>query len=294
MNNWWFSIQHSTSLFGVRCWIFILCTACNAQVSITDGAISEGQECYKIETYSATYLYQKEAGGFSNIYDSEGTDWIQFHKSPEATYPASAAADYRGLPNLVFRSDDGGAGHPGFDKMTSEKVSENQIRSISKSGNWQWTWTFNPEFAELQVEKIDSSHAYWFLYEGPIAGKFSPASHYWGTDLAGPLTEQPDLVRGPEKYAHWQTVYFGDAGYHQTFFVHQMQPDTLRDLYTYMGHTKSGNDSSDGMVVFGFGRAPRATPLMKSPHKFRIGFYPQRVESEIEHKAILEYINELN
>ncbi len=296
---WRFSIRHVKLLrrlaFGVQHSIFIvlLGAACQAQVTIKDGVFSEGQECFRIETPTATFLYQKEAGGFSNIMDADGNDWIQFHQSEKAAYPASAASDYRGLPNLVFRSDDGGAGHPGFSKMTSEKISPNQIKSVSNSGKWRWTWTFYDDFAELSVEKTDPAHAYWFLYEGPIAGEFSPATHLWGTDIAGPSREQPDLVKGPERYGHWHTVYFGDSNYDRTFFVRQMEQDTLRDLYTYMGNSTAGNNSKDGMVVFGFGRAPGATPLIQKPHRFRIGFYDGRVADHDQHVQIIKYIERL-
>lgn len=272
---------------------FANCSAQN-QVQIRDGVLSEGQECFKIETPNATYLYQKTAGGFSNILDRNGTDWVQFRKTEEATYPSSSASDYRGLPNLVFRSDDGGCGHPGFEKMTSEQISSNQIRSISNSGKWQWTWTFHNDFAELGIEKTDPMHAYWFLYEGPIAGKFSPSTHYWGTDKSGPLDTKPDLVKGPELYDHWQTVYFGDQQYEEVFFVHQIQSDTLKDLYTYMGNNKEkGNDSADGMVVFGFGRNKGATPLMTEPQNFRIGFYPTTVKGNDDHLRVIKKIRNL-
>jgi hypothetical protein len=274
--------------------ILLSCTACT-QVKISEGVFSEGQQCFKIETPGATYLYQKDAGGFSNIFDHDGTDWVQFHKSEEAKYPASAASDYRGLPNLVFRSEDAGCGHPGFDKMTSEIIAPNQIRSTSKSGKWQWSWTFHETFAEMEIEKTDPDHTYWFLYEGPIAGRFSPVTHYWGTDISGPLDIKPDLVKGPELYDNWQTVYFSDRNYNQVFFVHQMQPDTLKDLYTYMGNDiKSGNQSADGMVVFGFGRDQGAQPLMNELQKFRIGFHRGQITNLEQHQQLIKQINNLD
>ncbi|GJM29002.1 MAG: hypothetical protein DHS20C17_16370 [Cyclobacteriaceae bacterium] len=270
------------------------CSA-GAQVKISDGVISEGQECFKIETPNATYLYQKTAGGFCNMLDRQGTDWIQFHKTDEAKYPTSAAADYRGLPNLVFGSEDGGCGHPGFQKMTSEKVFPNQIRSVSNSGKWQWIWTFHDNFAEMEIEKSDPDQAYWFLYEGPIAGQFSPDTHYWGTDVTGPLDAKPDLVIGTEMYGNWQTAYFGDADHASVFFVHQMKPDTLKDLYTYMGDDINlGNESPDGMVVFGFGRDQGAQPLMTIPQKFRIGYHQGKISNAEEHKQLINYIKNLN
>jgi hypothetical protein len=100
-------------------------------------------------------------------------------------------------------------------------------------------------------------------------------------------------VKGPQHYAHWQTVYFGDTGDDQVFFVHQTEQDTLRDLYTYMGNSAAGNEAEDGMVVFGFGRAPGATPLIRQPQKFRIGFYPGREAHAGHHLEIIRYIEQL-
>jgi len=173
-------------------------------------------------------------------------------------------------------------------------VGKNQIRSVSKSGKWQWLWSFYEDYAELEVEKMDVETPYWFLVEGPIAGKFSPSTHYWGTSEEGPITRQPDLVKGPEEYSKWQTVYFGDADYDQVLFAHQMETDTLQDLFTYMGNTQDGNASNNGMVVFGFGRAPGATPLLNKKQKFRIGFYESKIKDEYTHQQILSYIDQLS
>ncbi len=279
-----------TSFFFI---IFSVLQSCQSGISISEGEIREGQECFTIRTPGATYYYQKAAGGFSNILDNNGVDWIKFHKTDSAGFPRSAASDYRGLPNLVYQSADGGCGHPGFAKMTSEKISDHQIRSISKSGQWEWTWSFYDDYAHLSIEQTDQQTPYWFLYEGPIAGKFSPATHYWGTDQEGPLTDQPDLILGPERYGKWQTVYFGDRNYDHTFFVKQIQADSIQDLYTYMGNTRQGNKSPDGMVVFGFGRAPGATPLLYEKHEFIIGVYDQKIEDEKGHLALMNYIDGL-
>ncbi|GJM30732.1 MAG: hypothetical protein DHS20C17_33670 [Cyclobacteriaceae bacterium] len=265
-----------------------------ASIEITDGVFSEGQECFRIETPSATYLYQKEAGGFSKIIDENNTDWVNFHESGDINNPRSSESDFRGLPNMVYGGEDGGVGHPGFKKMTSRITAPNKIQSTSNSGKWQWTWTFYQEYAELTLEQVDSTREYFFLYEGPIAGRFSPGTHYWGTNISGPLYLQPDLIKGPEHYAHWQTVYFGDTEYEQVFFVHQIEPDTLDDLYTYMGNSSQGNASADGMVVFGFGRAPEGTPLLTGLQKFRIGFYNGKIKGQSDHQDILAYINRLS
>lgn len=274
--------------------VLFLVMGCKPSVQISDNIISEGQDSFKITTATATYIYQKSAGGFSNIFDDTGRDWIQFHKSDSASYPSSSASDYRGLPNLVFKSDDGGCGHPGFEKMVSEKVAFNQIRSISKSGKWQWLWTFHPSHAELKVEKVDVSKPYWFLYEGPTAGKFSPKTHYWGNNLSeGPSEIKPDLVNKNAHYGSWQVAYFGDKMHNRTLFLKQAKADSLTDLFTYMGNTLEGNTSSDGMTVFGFGRAVGATPLLKNENTFIIGFYGKTINDNIRHKQLLDYLTQL-
>ena len=132
--------------------------------SITISTIThQGAECFKIATANATFILEKNAGGFSSIIDKDGTDWVQFNQLEKASYPASAAGDYRGVPNLVFKSDDGGAGHPGFTKCTSRLINGNTIRTTSQSGKWQWTWAFFDTYAQLTIEKVDPAHAYWFL-----------------------------------------------------------------------------------------------------------------------------------
>lgn len=255
---------------------------------------ANGEQVYLIETKTAKYIYQKSAGGFSNLFDKEGRDWIKFSNKGEETFPQSAAAHFRGLPNLVYKGEDAGVGHPGFHKMISEQVAHHQIRSTSVSGKWQWTWTFFDHYALMTIEKTDTTRTYWFLYEGPIGGKFNPSGHYWGTNTGGPVTEQPDLINNQEHYAHWQSVYFGDETAEEVFFVHQVQPDSLKDLYTYMGNDQAlANRSSDGMVVFGFGRDIRATPLLQGNHQFIIGFYSGPISNALEHDQIIRYINHI-
>ncbi len=256
--------------------------------------IVEDEDVFVIETELARYVYQKSAGGFSNLYDQEGRDWIQFRGEGKESFPESAASHFRGLPNLVYKGDDGGVGHPGFNKVISEQISAHQIQSTSLSGTWQWTWTFFEDHARIEIEKTDTTRAYWFLYEGPIGGRFNPSQHYWGTNVSGPRTEQPDLINNDETYERWQSVYFGDEAVSEVFFMHQVQPDSQKDLYTYMGNDKDlGNESVDGMVVFGFGRDVRATPLLRGNHQFIIGFYNGPISSDQDHDQIMQHINRL-
>lgn len=266
----------------------LLLSSCGSNIQISDGGLSEGQATFKIETPTATYIYQTEAGGFSSILDANGTDWVQFHKSVKEEYPFSAQADYRGLPNMVYVGDDGGAGHPGFDKMTSEIVAPNQIKSISKSGLWEWTWTFYDTYAELNVLKTEPEAPYWFLYEGPIAGQFAPDTHYWGTNAdTEPRTDKADLIKDTRISGSWNLAYFGDANYDRSFWVHQVTPDQVSDLLSYMGSTLDGNTSENGMVVFGFGRKARAVPQLTGLNTFRIGFH-KAIRSKEDHEGFLD------
>ncbi len=68
----------------------IIFSACR-QVSIKEGIMDEGQECFVIKTPSATYYYQKAAGGFSSMVDPDGNDWISFKEDKSESYPERAA-----------------------------------------------------------------------------------------------------------------------------------------------------------------------------------------------------------
>ena len=262
--------------------IFLFLTSlsgCN-KVKIVDGVMDEGQECFEIKLENATLYYQKAAGGFSSIIDKQGNDWIGFRKDSVQGYPENAASEYRGLPNLVFGSHDNGAGHPGFYQCQSTLLSGNKIKTVSNSGNWEWTWTFYPDYAELVIEKVDPEQSYWFLYEGIPGGKFRPQYQYWGTDKGGPNKSIPDYFLNNAEYDHWQWVYFGDESVNRVFYIIHEQSDQLIDTFSYLGNTGEGVISPDGMVVFGFGRDKGAKPLyQEAGQKFVIGFEEMNISS---------------
>jgi len=266
--------------------------SCN-RISIVNDTY-ENRPHYKIETQTATYYYDKAGGGFSRVIDSDGVDWVQYNGDPHAQAPSGASGGFRGIPNLVFRSEDAGAGHPGFDQCNSEKINERSIRTQTKSGKWQWCWKFYDDHARVTIEKIDSNQAYWFLYEGTVAGKFEPKQQYWGTDLGGPRYDKPSLNHGERILGKWQWAYFGDKGINRIFFVAQEQKDKLTDHFAYMGDTEEGTDASNGMVVFGFGREEGAKPLMtKTDDTFMIGFLNRRITSEEDHEWVNKELNEI-
>jgi hypothetical protein len=249
---------------------------------------------FEIKTKTATYFFDKAGGGLSRLIDADGTDWVHFNGDAHPAYPAGAAGGYRGIPNMVYDLEDGGAGHPGFNQCISKKAGKRTIRTISKSGKWQWAWTFFDDHASLTIEKTDTARAYWFLYEGPVAGSFNPSQKYWGTDLKGPGYETPSLNRAEDITGNWQWAYFGDKLTNRILYVVQHQKDTLRDFFAYLGNTSEGNNAPDGMVVFGFSRDKGSKPLeTKMGVKYSIGFLNRKITSAEDHKWVSKQINEI-
>ncbi|XOV92406.1 MAG: hypothetical protein ACFHWX_19660 [Bacteroidota bacterium] len=197
-------------------------------------------------------------------------EWIGY-QAGNGKVPESAAADFRGLPNLVFRGDDNGAGHPGFDQCISEKINENKIRSKTKSGIWIWEWTFTGEGAMLEILKVDTTRSYWFLYEGIPGGSFHPQQKYWGNNLDGIRYDTPPLKADSIIKGNWGWTFFGDKRKDRTLVIIQLTPDQLEDNFSYMGSTSEGIHAFDGMVVMGFGRSG-STPLMSTPNRFFVSF----------------------
>jgi hypothetical protein len=246
----------------------------------------EGRAQFKITTPGATYFYDRTGGAFSRLLDRDGRDWIAFHRETELAFPRSAAAGYRGLPDLVAKTDpaDPGAGRPGFDSCASALAGPASIRTVSKTGRWAWTWTFTAATARLRMEKVSADVAYWFLYEGPVGGRWSPGTHYFGADTGGPRRDRPALKS--QLFERWRWAYFGDSAVPRVLFAAQIQSDDLPDNLWYLGHENGGAlDSGDGMVVFGFGRG-KAGPQFREPRDFVIGFHEGAVTDAASHAAV--------
>jgi hypothetical protein len=257
-------------------------------------ATYEGRPHFKIETKTATYYFDVAGGGLSRVLDLDGIDWVNYNGDPHAKVPSGASGGYRGIPNSVYRSDDGGSSHPGFDQCISEIINSNTITTRSKSGKWEWLWEFFDDHARFEVIKVDPDHPYWFLYEGVVGGDFNPYMKYWGTDLGGPRFETPSHNHGEGINEQWQWVYFGDKEQDRVFFVAQTPNDTLNDYFSYMGNTKEGRDAPDGMIVFGFGRQKGATPLMKETGvTFYMGFLERKIDSKEDHEWAAQQIKKI-
>ncbi|TNF43435.1 MAG: hypothetical protein EP310_04550 [Bacteroidetes bacterium] len=251
--------------------------------------IYEGKPHFIIETKDITWYYDIEGGGFSRMIDADGNDWISFKREPWGEYPASAASAFRGIPNLVFKSDDGGAGHPGHEKCNSWLESE-KIITESKSGKWKWCWTFFDDHALLEILKTDCNQPYWFLYEGTPGGNYMPMNYYFGTSSGGPETNLPDYYKNNILTGNFQWMYAGSNAIPNIFYMLQLIPDDKTDMLSFLGNTPEGLKSPDGMTVFGFGRDDKGNSLLTGNQKFVVGFYPEKVDSKKQHQRFSGYI----
>ena len=251
----------------------------------------EGRQHYKIETPKITYWYDIKGGGFSRIIDDEENDWVTFKMEPWDEFPGSAAGAFRGLPNMVFEGNNGGAGHPGHDKCTSW-IEDKKIVTESLSGKWKWSWEFFEDHAVMNVLKTDTSRAYWFLYEGTSGGKFDPENTYFGTNIFGPEKLSYDYSNGNIYLNTFQWIYTGNWKAENTFYIVQVTADDEPDMASLLGNTEKRFDSPDGMTVFGFGRDEGVNRYLKGRNKFVIGMYPKRIENSSDHQKLEEFIKE--
>jgi hypothetical protein len=235
-----------------------------------------GRPHVEVRYAGSTWLYDVAGGGFSRLLDPDGRDWIGFRPEPLAEFPASAAAGFRGLGNLVHGGPDDGVGHPGFDRCETVWEAPRTLRTRSKSGKWEWTWTFRESGALLEMIKADPERAWWFLYEGNPHGEFAPERHEWGTSESASRTERPMIaaqLREP-----LVSVWFGDAeSRFRLVLRHDTDKPHIANLW-WMGACSAGQwrGSADGMLVFGFGRGPaREGPLLRGAHRFVVRLQPR-------------------
>jgi hypothetical protein len=122
---------------------------------------------------------------------------------------------------------------------------------------------------------------------------FDPPNQYFGTDTGGPRFDQPDYYQGEKRFEPWRWAYLGHQTSDRVLFLAQQQPDTLSDTFSYLGNSTEGLRSRDGMVVFGFGRAEGATPLMRGQNRFAIGFWEEKVQDKRAHRRLRRALRRL-
>ena len=68
---------------------------------------------------------------FFRLIHKQNRDWISFKKELLESYPASAVAGFRGMPNSLFGdyNPDSGGGHPGYDRYVTHVVDSATLRT---------------------------------------------------------------------------------------------------------------------------------------------------------------------
>ncbi len=263
----------------------------NEKVNMSSIKITEiteqGISCYKIETLSAIYIYDRQGGGFISMFDKDGKDWISF-KTTDLGQPGNAASRYRGIPNLGIDGEDIDAGHPGYNKCETKIVAPNVIETITNTGNWKFRWAFYDSYAKLTMVKTLPDQTYWFLYEGTPAGKYDPEKMYWGNNIDSKRVDFPDLLNNTGIFKNMEWVYVGQKNYSRIIFLRQVFSDEKTDMFSYMGSTRGGSEKSpDGMVCFGFGRAHGTKPVLTGDNQeFILGFIDREIISMDDHDYV--------
>jgi hypothetical protein len=233
-------------------------------VRVTDGVVRAGEECYRVDTPSAVYYYDKAGAGFASMEDRDGLDWISYAPG------GGPAGEYRGIPNVVYPE---GSFHPGRGGSESRLVTNGplkaSIHSETVDGKWACRWDIYPTFARLTVLKID--HPYWFLYEGTPGGNFVPVNTVWQrSDGEGGLgTEAWATELGGLKWVSFHEDY----GLHRSIYLVQHDPDSVLNSYYEM---------AEEMTVFGFGRKGLETYLTHVPGTFTVGFAEHRSRADVQ------------
>ncbi len=222
-------------------------------VSVTDDVQDEGQASFEVVTPNATWLYQKDAGGFSSIIDSDGNDWIGYSTA------TGSAGEFRGIPNLVYPE---GQFHPGATGSTSTLVTDGPLKTTihttTNDDAWEAYWHIYPTHAQLQVVK--TNHSYWFLYEGTPGGQLDYTNDS--------VTLSNGQVYGADQTFHFdfdgeEWAYVSDAAVNRSIFLVHHEDDNEIDGYRPMNNQ---------MTVFGFGRgAGTATYMDNTPQHFSVG-----------------------
>jgi arylsulfatase A-like enzyme len=228
---------------------------------------------YVITTQSADYWLDRQSGGLSRLIDRDGRDWIAYRTLPWAQSPDSTASAFRGIPNMVILGPERGVGHPGWDTVQTTISDSDTITCTSRSGKWRFRWDFSAAHARGTIEQADPAIAYWFLYEGPIAGRWAPHRQYFATDTLPPQLEPRNFALSDERHVGtWQWAYFGDRDVPRVLYYVHEQRDSEPDTHSHYGNTRDGLEAPAGMVVFGFGRGRNGIdPRLRGANSFRIG-----------------------
>jgi len=229
-----------------------------------DSLTYENQLTYLIDTPRADYYYHTEGAGLASLIDTDGQDWIRFHDIPGS----GSAGEYRGIPNLVFKSGQpqNSYFHPGFTNALSHIVSAGPLKVTvaSESDNpndlWQVLWEFYPAYARLTVQTVGVTNdgKYWFLYEGTMGGAMDENDVV--VRSTGAQTSAFDYADAWEEIIPdpgW--VYFHDMDSSRVLYLGHDLGDGEMDSYRPQGQSSG---STPEMTVFGYGRVTSPDKLV--------------------------------
>jgi len=224
---------------------------------------------YIITTDLATYYLEKEGGGLSSIIDSEGVDWLGFHKQEGSGWKG----EYRGFPNSVHKQDGSyfHAMNAGTDPSTSlvKKVGHDHVQIVftSDNGQWQGRWDFYPDRCDFTMDKVSEGYKYWVLYEGVPGGSMDD-SDFWYASMDNKKHFINESFNGDFPGPEW--IAFGDAKSSRMLYVLNHQDDKELDEYVKRPY----------MTVLGFGRSGK-DKFLSTPKTFSIGLIESTEYDEI-------------
>lgn len=265
--------------------LFLCLSACATNrvpmVHLTHGTDESagGGPAYVISTPTAIYYLEKEGGGLSSILDTDGIDWLGFHREEGSGWKG----EYRGFPNAVHRQDGSyfHAMNAGTDPSSSTiNVDSGQhvrITFTSENGLWQGQWDFYADRCDFTMTRVSPGYRYWVLYEGVPGGEMNDTDYWYASvdrDKHGINESFNGDFPGPE----W--IAFGDADSSRMLFVLNHDDDDALDEYV----------SRPYMTVLGFGRSNK-DKFLDSPKRFSIGFVESTDYSVVE-KSIMQMLVE--
>lgn len=226
-------------------------------------------DCWKIETPTTTYLFDKVGGGLAEMFDSEGKGWIKWN------WGQGWSGINRGIPNMVWEENGQNFFHPGHtgDKASvctyEKKDGIATITCVSANGAWETVWEFFETHARMTVTKVNGN--YWFLYEGLPGGELDENDWYMlsnGTKAGATVRSEIDIP-SPE----W--IVWGDDNVEHVLFLTHSPDDDAGDFNTTTGT----------MTIFGFGRSGESYGFNKGLHRvgdqFCVGFLKTKDHREL-------------
>lgn len=229
-----------------------------------------GDAAFIINTPIATYYLEKQGGGLSSMLDTQGIDWLGFHKEKGSAHKG----EYRGFPNAVHKQD--GNYFHAMNSSTDpsdtriEIETDDHVRVIVTSGNghWQGSYDFYPNRLDFTMSRVSSGYKYWIQYEGVPGGEMD-SNDFWFSSAEKEYQSINQDKMSDLPSAEWMA--FGDRKLPRVLFMLHHENDDHPDDYA----------SRPDMTVFAFGRRNKEKYLT-TPQTFSIGFIESTDYKEVD------------